>query len=346
MGTDAKPSVAVRVVRPFASEEEFLKAELETITRAGVVLLGAVAKPPGVILRFELAIENDVPLLRGEGRVIQYKSKVQGDLPGLTLRFTRLDTRSKALVDKIAAIREERARAALATSMSESSKPPAPSFPPPPVEASPVPISVSIQDLQGPASLNMVVAPQVSVPPGSVPPPSSVIELDAADIVEVPSEASPQPSVTAPDTVMNAPPRRASSRPPHSSPSSEFAIPLVRRSVPPPPLPEMDESPIPPAMIPRFEPLPPEASTMPSLSMDGASLTSEPGPAHIASGDEETRPLTFGFPAPAAREIMPTVADASDHARDGLLSKLRDRELRRTDIENILGEGRLLRSAR
>ncbi len=345
MGTDAKPSVAVRVVRPFASEEEFLRAELETVTRAGVVLLGAVAKPPGVILRFELAIENDVPLLRGEGRVIQYKSKVQGDLPGLTLRFTRLDTRSKALVDKIAAIREERARAALATSMSESSKPPAPSFPPPPVEASPAPVSISIQDLQGPASLNMVVAPQVSVPPGSVPPPSSVIELDAADIVEVPSEASPQASGAAPDTVMMDQPRRASSRPPHSSPSSEFAIPLVRRSVPPPPLPEGDATQLPPvALIPKFEPLPPEASTMPSI--DGSSLAPSQVSPVTGSGDEETRPLTFGFPAPAAREIMPTVADASDHARDGLLSKLRDRELRRTDIENILGEGRLLRSAR
>ena len=46
--------------------------------------------------------------MRGEGRVVGFKANAFEGLGGLTLRFTRLDTRSKALVDKAAALRERR----------------------------------------------------------------------------------------------------------------------------------------------------------------------------------------------------------------------------------------------
>src|SRR5207253_1302593 len=62
----------------------------------------------GVVLRFEVLLASGAPLLRGEGRVVAYKMSAVGDEPGLTLRFTRLDARSKALVDRAAAIREAR----------------------------------------------------------------------------------------------------------------------------------------------------------------------------------------------------------------------------------------------
>jgi hypothetical protein len=103
-----KPPVAIRITRPYATEDEFLAAELDTISRTGVTLVGAQQRPEGVILRFELALASGAPLLRGEGRVVGFKPNVVGNEPGLSLRFTRLDSKSKALVDRVSAMRETR----------------------------------------------------------------------------------------------------------------------------------------------------------------------------------------------------------------------------------------------
>ncbi len=61
-----------------------------------------------MVLRFELVLTSGAVLVRGEGRVVGFKADAFEGLGGLTLRFTRLDTRSKALVDKAAALREKR----------------------------------------------------------------------------------------------------------------------------------------------------------------------------------------------------------------------------------------------
>jgi len=104
----AKPPVAIRITRPHQTEEEFLAAELDTISRTGVVLVGAQQRPEGVVLRFELTLANGTALLRGEGRVIGFKPNVIGTESGLALRFTRLDSKSKALVDRVSHVQSER----------------------------------------------------------------------------------------------------------------------------------------------------------------------------------------------------------------------------------------------
>jgi hypothetical protein len=104
----AKPPVAIRITRPHQTEDEFLAAELDTISRTGVVLVGAQQRPEGVVLRFELTLANGAALLRGEGRVIGYKPNVIGNEGGLALRFTRLDSKSKSLVDRVGEKREQR----------------------------------------------------------------------------------------------------------------------------------------------------------------------------------------------------------------------------------------------
>jgi len=129
---EPRPPVAIRIARPYSTEDQYLEREVETITRTSVVLVGAQSRPQGVILRFEIALQNGTSLLRGEGRVVGYRENAFEDLPGLTLRFTRLDSRSKALVDKAAAIREARARAAFEASLVKSDFPPAPGPPSPP----------------------------------------------------------------------------------------------------------------------------------------------------------------------------------------------------------------------
>jgi molecular chaperone DnaK len=113
LADDPRTPVAIRISRPFGSEEEFLQHELDTLTRTTVLLLGAQSRPQGVVLRFEVALASGDPLIRGEGRVVGFRAASHGQDSGLTLRFTRLDARSKALVDRAAAMREARARASL-----------------------------------------------------------------------------------------------------------------------------------------------------------------------------------------------------------------------------------------
>ena len=108
---ELKPPVAIRITRPYATEEEFLEREFDTLTHTSVVLLGAQARPQGVVLRFEIVLKGGESILRGEGRVVGYKERAHAGEPGLTLRFTRLDARSKTLVDRASAFREARIRA-------------------------------------------------------------------------------------------------------------------------------------------------------------------------------------------------------------------------------------------
>jgi hypothetical protein len=116
--------VAIRITRPYTTEDEFLEQELETLSRTSVTLLGAQPRPQGVVLRFELVLSSGHVLMRGEGRVVGFRPNMQQGLGGLTLRFTRLDTRSKALVDKAATFRERRRPSARPEAMEPPSPPP------------------------------------------------------------------------------------------------------------------------------------------------------------------------------------------------------------------------------
>ncbi len=130
MADDAKTPVAIRITRPYGSEDEFLAHELDTLTRTSIVLLGAQQRPQGVVLRFELALASGAPLVRGEGRVVAFKENVLDDLPGLTLRFTRLDSRSKGLVDRAAAMRDTRSRPPPPVAAKHDAPPRPPTAPP------------------------------------------------------------------------------------------------------------------------------------------------------------------------------------------------------------------------
>lgn len=140
--TAPKPPVAIRITRPYQSEEEFLAKELDTISRTGVTLVGAQQRPEGAMLRFELTLVSGSPLLRGEGRVVGYRNAAVGSEPGLSLRFTRLDSKSKAFVDRVVSAREIR----------RSIPPPAPSVPAPPVAQEPPPPLASVDVPKGPAA--------------------------------------------------------------------------------------------------------------------------------------------------------------------------------------------------
>lgn len=133
--TRSNPPVAVRVIRPFADEGELLAAEANTFTRTGVVLVGGPSRPNGVVLRFELCLRDGTVVMRGEGRVVGYRgpSADGADEEGaLMLRFTRLDVKSKELLDRAVALREERRSMAPPSRSPPAAQRPLTQPPPPP----------------------------------------------------------------------------------------------------------------------------------------------------------------------------------------------------------------------
>jgi hypothetical protein len=141
----AEKPVAVRIVRPYDTEDDFLDGEIDTLTRTTVMLVGAQKRPDGVVLRFEIALRNGMVLIRGEGRVVAYKENAHQGEPGLLLRFTRLDSKSKGLVDRAATRRDGK----------RSIRPP----PPPPPTPEPAP----------PSDDRPSAAPEIQVVAESVP---------------------------------------------------------------------------------------------------------------------------------------------------------------------------------
>ncbi|HEY8089340.1 MAG TPA: hypothetical protein VIF09_15880 [Polyangiaceae bacterium] len=177
MAEDPRPPVAIRITRPYTTEDEFIEQELDTLSRTSVTLLGAQPRPQGVVLRFELVLSSGHVLMRGEGRVVGFKPNAHQGLGGLTLRFTRLDSRSKALVDKATAERERRR---------PSGSPPAGSSPPPPVaQMSPAPPPV--QTAKAPQAGSVRPPPVAPTPLRSAPPPAPGKSVRPLAHVEAPS---------------------------------------------------------------------------------------------------------------------------------------------------------------
>jgi hypothetical protein len=198
---NARPPVAVRIVRPYPTEEAFLENELETVGKTSVILIGAHSRPTGVILRFEVTLASGATVLRGEGRVLAHKENAFRGQPGLALRFTRLDPKSKALVDRAAAIREAR--------LTPSNPPPPPDPPSEPRQAEPTP---------EPAHAEPPPPPSASAPSGysqSMPPDPVLTELLTAP---TPSPEPVRANANAKEGRRSIPPGRRSERPSQAPP--------------------------------------------------------------------------------------------------------------------------------
>ena len=201
MAENARPPVAVRIVRPYETEEAFLENELETVGKTSVILIGAHSRPTGVILRFEVVLATGATVLRGEGRVLAHKESAFRGQPGLALRFTRLDPKSKALVDRAAAIRE--ARLAGDSTRPAAPPPPAPSstpsVPSPPRGASGRPPSRSSGRPSAPPPASMPPDPVLAqILTSPTPPPPALESNDRRRSVSPARHSEQPPSVPAP----------------------------------------------------------------------------------------------------------------------------------------------------
>ncbi|HNZ22680.1 MAG TPA: hypothetical protein PKL24_11080 [Polyangiaceae bacterium] len=96
--------VVIRIPRPYDTEDEFIRGDGLAIGRLSMILIGAPSRPPGITIRFEIVLRNGEPIFRGEGRVVALRVHQNGR-EGLEIRFTRLDSRSKALVEQVLALR-------------------------------------------------------------------------------------------------------------------------------------------------------------------------------------------------------------------------------------------------
>jgi molecular chaperone DnaK len=295
---EQKTPVAIRITRPYATEQEYLEREFDTLTRTSVILLGAQARPQGVVLRFEIVLKNGDSMLRGEGRVVGFKEKAYAGEPGLSLRFTRLDARSKALVDRAATMRDARVRA-----------------------------STSLMGMPA-----VVVPPAVPHPAASsedsIPAPSS----SSVDTSRRPPQ-SPLPPVPPPPSSRRAPPplpewARSQLPPPPESSATEIEIESTQVDAnfnrAEPPSIRFDESPVPPPLPPSLPPpLPAAASRASSMrpprppTPPRAFVPPTPAPAKVAGAR----------PAPPANRSTGTAARdlAPPPDRDALLVRLRAR---------------------
>jgi hypothetical protein len=165
-----RPPAAIRITRPYSTEEEFLEHELDMLTHTTVTLVGAQPRPQGVVLRFELVLSSGQVVVRGEGRVLASKPAVFRGLGGLTLRFTRLDSRSKAFIDKAAALRDQRRPSLAPPGPSSPSLPEQPVSSSRPPEAAPPPSSEpALTSTPPPAAVRPARASSSPPPPSPLP---------------------------------------------------------------------------------------------------------------------------------------------------------------------------------
>jgi hypothetical protein len=118
--------------------------------RTAILLADAPAREPGELIRFEIVLSTGTPVFRGEGHVVAHHAPGGAKPPGLEVRFTRIDARSKLILDRV---RERR------TALVRSGSMPPPAH----VSQAPPPGSFSL----GPPPLIMSFAPPSRLEPGS-----------------------------------------------------------------------------------------------------------------------------------------------------------------------------------
>ncbi len=97
--------IPLRIRLPYGTEEEFIEKYGPNVGRGGIFIATKALKPEGTGLSFELILSDGTRLMRGEGVVLKAQPEAGGARAGMTVRFSRLDARSKALVDRVLAHR-------------------------------------------------------------------------------------------------------------------------------------------------------------------------------------------------------------------------------------------------
>jgi len=190
--------VVLHVIRPYASEAEFLAAEAWSVDARSMLLLEQEALEPDTIVIFDVTLESGERLVRAEGRVAALVAPTAEHAGGLRVRFKRYGSQTKAFVERAIAHRE----AALAAAASVAREP-APAEPAA-VEASPEGAAVVALATPGPGELAVEALPLAAparVATIAVAAAETFVAAHAAPAREATSgiHRRPAPSVAAPE---------------------------------------------------------------------------------------------------------------------------------------------------
>jgi hypothetical protein len=128
----------LRIVRPYASRDEFLQSDCWTVERTEMLLVGVEGVSQGAHVNFEIVLENREVVVRGEGRAIELIPPRDGRAGGVRVRFKQLDSASKSTLRKALEIQKRQAAEKVAEPPPAAS-PPAPLPAAEPIVSSPEP---------------------------------------------------------------------------------------------------------------------------------------------------------------------------------------------------------------
>jgi hypothetical protein len=228
----------MRLSRPYETEDDLIEGDFASLGRPWIILPDVPILPVGELVRFEVLLSNGAPAIRGEGHVVAYHPPGGPKPPGLEVKFTRIDARTKSIIERV-----HTKRLALRTSSMPPSQRPEAAAPPPeaPAAQTPTPIAdggsrdapdmpkedlsdVHAAEAAAPASAQQqeqaahAASPEFAPPPAPapeqadqpavtvpVPPPEQADQETITDPAPPPEQAAP---ATAPHRAVAAPPNR------------------------------------------------------------------------------------------------------------------------------------------
>ena len=138
-GSENEPKkVPLRIRLPFKDEAEFVERYGNHVSRGGIFIATRAGKPEGTPISFELVLQDGVRLMRGEGVVQRLIEDETPGKAGMLVRFTRIDTRTKGLIDLIVEKREGHVAPEVPAAPPSSTPTPAPQPTPSPPVRGPV----------------------------------------------------------------------------------------------------------------------------------------------------------------------------------------------------------------
>jgi uncharacterized protein (TIGR02266 family) len=159
-----------------ATVDEFIEHHSHDISKGGIFIKTPSPFPAGTLLKFEIRIREDQPLIAGVGRVVWKREPPQATAErpaGMGVKFIKLDGQSRELIDRIVAERKGDGPDFEETS---DGNPPVSAHPPPPAAAT-TPIAPIADTVNGPGGGSFFP----SGPPAEQPPPQERTVIKQAD---------------------------------------------------------------------------------------------------------------------------------------------------------------------
>ncbi len=101
--------VSIRIRLRYPDEETFIEKYSANISRGGMFIQSRSPQPVGQNLRFEMLLNDNSLLIKGEGQVIwvrEYDDKAPQQVHGMGIKFIKIDAPSRELIDRVLAFKK------------------------------------------------------------------------------------------------------------------------------------------------------------------------------------------------------------------------------------------------